>query len=361
MSDFSVFWRDKDAVNGIIGTYFKAQNMGIIHPSVNALYDQIIGPDPINKRGFIIKGGSYIKLSVPDGATQKHWVFGSENDFSIANAESRLDTGVSFTPGRDYYIYLCYLAPSGAAHLPTASIVVSLNSTFPSGFSALNSRKIGGFHTLCSAVGTIAGHPLSGFAAGDILPASFWDLRHRPTCSPEGMVYVRELDFWADIYLQSGTGINTKSVYLGTITDTQNFSSHIEDLFRVGKVPLSDEDFSCAAEGSNQKTIIAGGADPGTTGAHTDTAGRRMISNYGLEDCCGALFQWVRGLYSSPSPSWTDDSTKGACFGGCAAAAGGSWSHGSLCGSRCRIPTSSRISANDNHGCRGRAPSRALR
>lgn len=45
--------------------------------------------------------------------------------------------------------------------------------------------------------------------------------------------------------------------------------------------------------GSNQGTNIYGSADPNTTGGHKDTAGRRMISNYGIEDCCGVLWQWA--------------------------------------------------------------------
>jgi hypothetical protein len=46
-------------------------------------------------------------------------------------------------------------------------------------------------------------------------------------------------------------------------------------------------------EGSNQKTNILGSADPVTTGPHIDTAGRRMISNIGLEDGCGVMNQWL--------------------------------------------------------------------
>ena len=288
MADFNVFWRDKDADKGIVGKFFTAQNMGIVHPSVNALYDQFIVPIDNNRRGFVLKGGTYIKLAIPDGSGgYAQWVFGADADTTIPFAESRLDTGVSFTPGRDYYIYLCYKAPAGDVLLPTADIVVSLNSTFPSGYTADTSRKIGGFHTLCLAVGTISGHPLSGMNAGDILPASFWDLWHRPTCNPEGMVYVSELDFWADIYLQSGSGTTTKSAFGATTTDSQSYSQHIENLFKVGKNPLDDEEFSCAAEGSNQKTNIVGSADPVTTGGHNDTAGRRMISNYGLEERLG--------------------------------------------------------------------------
>ena len=166
MADFNLFWKDKDSDAGIIGTYFNAENMGIVHPSVNSLNEQFIVPAPSNNRGFVLKGGTFIKILQPDGSGgYNHLVFGSDADTVVAYTEQRLDTGVSFTPGRDYYIYLCLQAPAQAGQLPTATLVVSLNSTFPSGYNADNSRKIGGFHTLCLAVGSISGHPLSGMNA----------------------------------------------------------------------------------------------------------------------------------------------------------------------------------------------------
>lgn len=364
MPDYNVLWFDEKIDKGILGTDMTAQVMGSITPSVVSLLEQFIVPAQANNRGFIIKGGTYLRMSIPaTGGGYTHWVFGSETDISIPYAEQRLDAGVSFTAGRDYYIYLCYQAPADDGSLPTADIVVSLNSTFPAGYDANTSRKIGGFHTLCAAVGTIAGHPLSGFNNADILPASFWDLRHRPTCQPEGMVYIKELDFWADIYLQSGSRANTKSAFAATTTDSQAYSQHIEDLFMVGKNPLSDEEFSCAAEGSNQKTNIVGSADPVTTGGHNDTAGRRMISNYGLEDCCGALYQWLSGWSygSNQTAVYVADGTKGSVYQVNALLAGGHWSFGTNCGSRHRDANDSRLYVSANYGCRGRARSRATR
>ena len=76
----------------------------------------------------------------------------------------------------------------------------------PYGYTATTSRKVGGFHCLCANVGTIAGHTLNGYVAGDILPASVWDLKHRPKSEPEGMVYIDGIDMWVDIYLCSWSG-----------------------------------------------------------------------------------------------------------------------------------------------------------
>lgn len=358
MSDYDVFWKNRDDGAGKAGTYCNAQNFGIIHPSVNAMYDQFIQPHTLSKTGFSIKASTYLKLISASG---EHFVFGGETDFSVPYAEQRLDVGTSLQAGRDYYIYLCLTTNTSGE--TAADIVVSLNSTFPTGYTAYTSRKIGGFHTLCASVGVINGHALSGYTAGKILPASFWDLWHRPSCNPEGMVYIKELDIWADIYLQSGIGASTQSVNGGTTTDTRTYMDHVDDMAAVGKSLLSDEEFQVVAEGSNQQTNISGSANPVYTGGHSDTAGRRMISNYGLEDCCGALWQWVQGGgWMSDGTAWSTDwpGSKGQVYGSGKAGllAGGDWSDGAKCGSRCRYANGSRVSVHANHGCRGRARSR---
>ena len=229
-----------------------------------------------SKTQITIKGNNLIKIGT-------QWFF-LENDLDLI-VYTILDTG-SISNGKDYYVYACN--NSG-----TLVFRVSLASTFPAGFSAETSRKIGGFHTLCANVGTISGHPLSGFVAGDILPASVWDLKHRPVSEPAGMVYVDSIDKWVDIYLPSGTGVNTKSVFGGVISDARNWMDFVDDGGAVLKQLLSDPEFQIAAALSNEGTNIADSADPVTTGGHSDTAGRRMISKYGIEDMCGAMYQWL--------------------------------------------------------------------
>lgn len=269
---------------------------------------------------------------------------------------SVLDTG-SIAAGKDYYVYLT----------TDRKFVVSLNSTYPSGtlddgatpFSAVNTRKVGGFHTLCTSVGTIADHPLSGYVEGDILPASVWCMNHRPYSEPAGMVYCADLDFWVDIYLQSGTGASTASVFGGTTTDTRCQPDHAEDMFRVNKELLSDAEFSAAAEGSNQKTAISGAADPVTTGGHIDSANRRMISNIGCEDMCGALWQWLRDVGPAGGSGWASlpgdkGSTHGAVY---ALLAGGYWNDSSNCGSRSRTGAHGRAPLYADDGARGRSRS----
>ena len=226
-----------------------------------------------------IKADSYLKIINANG---RHHVFFQDTDLTFAVADA-LDTG-AIAAAKDYYVYLC----------DNGEIKVSLNSTYPAGYTAANSRKIGGFHTLCVAVGTISGHTLSTYVATNILPASVWCLNHRPRCSPEGMAYSDLAKLWADIYLQSGTGATTASAYGATITDTRTWNDHVDDLAAVGKRLLTDWEFQVLAENSNMRTNIVGSADPVTTGGHSDTAARRMISNYGLEDCAGAMYQWLQ-------------------------------------------------------------------
>jgi hypothetical protein len=59
---------------------------------------------------------------------------------------------------------------------------------------------------------------------------------------------------------------------------------------------LRDPEFQAIAAGSNEETKISTGAAPSTTGGHTDTAGRRMISSIGCEDCCGVFYQWLADI-----------------------------------------------------------------
>lgn len=293
--------------------------------------------------------------------------------------------------GKDFFIYACQPS-SGIAPV----ILISANSTYPTGYDADTSRKIGGFHCLCTAVGTISGHTLTGFAQGDILPQSVWDLNFRPACDdPRGMVYSPLANIWVDIYLQSGTGASTLSANGGTITDTRTWMDHVDDLAAVGKKLLDDGEFQIIAEGSNQETNISGSADPVTTGGHSDTAGRRMISNIGCEDCCGAMWQWLRdqsyrfdgaanhthsvtvsgdpqtvntgnpSADVSPAYGWYDLGSKGSLYkqgtyGDVKLVAGGSWNSGSYCGSRCRSALASRWDPSTSICRRGRAEHRRL-
>ena len=280
-----------------------------------------------------------------DLSTAGSWDTTTPTDYTVAATRA----------GKDFYIYACQQAGT------TPVIVLSANSTVPSGYTADNSRKIGGFHCVCVAVGTIASHDLTGFLAGDVLPASVWDIKHRPTCTPEGMVYDEKSNIWVDIYLASGTGASTASVYGGTISDTRNWMDFVDDGGAVSKRMLKDREFQLIAAGSNEETNITGSADPGTTGGHVDTASRRMISNIGAEDCCGALNQWLgeqSSMNITQAAGWYDlPGAKGSLYRPANTEdvkliAGGGWGHAANAGSRCRHASYSRWGTASSLGCR---------
>lgn len=238
--------------------------------------------------------------------------------------------------GKDFYVYA----------LQAGGVILSANSTYPTGYTASNSRKIGGFHCLCTAVGTISGHTLSGYVAGDILPRSVWDRFNRSSARQEGTILSRS-GVWVDIYLPSVLGSTLVSVNGGTIADGVSSPAFhcykFEQWFaRQGMKSISQLEFFAASDGANQSTNITGSADPGTTTGHTDTAGRRMISNEGVEDTCGVMWQWTRDQGGvTTAASWANaydgnDSGVGgqhyqAPYRGFL---GGDWNSGVICGSR---------------------------
>lgn len=271
----------------------------------------------------------------------------------VTQSDSQVDIALagraSARAGKDVYIYACW--PSNVeSGIPV--FVASMNSTTPTGYNATNSRKIGGVHCLCANVGTIAGHPLSGYVAGDVLPASLWDLRHRPVSAPEGMVYIEPLDLWADIYLNSWDGEKVVSEYGAVIADGVSSRSYHwwrwAEEFNLLKKRLPHRwEFRELADGSPEVVAITGSADPNTTGGHTATNSQRIISKYGCEDCTGVLWQWGSDLtthgttddwvgYSYASSIVPTETNRGGEYYATTYPArfGGDWLDGSSCGSR---------------------------
>lgn len=245
----------------------------------------------IGNVGYALNGSASININ-----TASNW-----DDSTYATAANR--------KGKDFYIYACQ-PTSGTV----PKILLSANSTVPKGYTATNSRKIGGFHCECADVGTISGHPLSGYVAGDILPASMWDLMHRAMSDNAGMVFDGKQ--WIDIYLASWTGSQLASVYGGVIADGESSVKFHGEIFaekfaEINKhLPFRDQ-FLGFAKGSNEMTNIKGSADANTTGGHVDTAGRRMISNIGCEDCCGFMWQWTADTWGHPNNNTNSDGIPG--------------------------------------------------
>lgn len=346
--------------------------------------------DPNNKRGLIIKAGTHIVKANDEVA---HFT----TDTTIDLTDDITD------PGKDYFLYL--------KNDDSFEAVVS------GGTAPENARKIGRFHTLCVAAGTISmvapaspssayavggtflvksynqeedpdfyafylktisaktvqaqydlitiPHPLSGFAAGDILPESVFCLSFQPDCRYEdAMVYDKDTDMCIDVYLQSGKGETTRSVYNATHTVSRSPLNHQEDMRAVGKRLLRDCEFTSAALGSNEKTNITGSSDKTYVGGHVDTASRRMISAIGCEEMCGYLWQWLDEIAPAGGSGWTSGVDGHDSFGQhygnpYVLYAGGSWDDAASCGSRCRDCASTRSHVYPNNG--GRGASRVVR
>ena len=286
--------------------------------------------------------------------------------------------------GKDIYIYACQ--PVDNVNNLDPTLVLSLDPTAPAGYTEHTSRKIGGFHCLCADAGTINGHSLSGYAAGDILPASVWDLLHLPKSDPEGMVYSKEYGQWVDIYLPSWDSTNEKLVskYNGVICDGSsspmkfNGEKFVEYFGKVTKHLLPRSAFMVVMKGTPEGVAIKGSTDPNTTGGHIASNDTRILSNDGIEDCTGVLWQWGEDTYENyPNSSWDtnkyylngyswqsksvfnstyDDTNRGSCYGLLRRVLlGAIWSDGSHCGSRAAY--CSDFSASGNAYCSARGAS----
>jgi hypothetical protein len=165
--------------------------------------------------------------------------------------------------GKDFYIYSCQPV-SGTVPV----VKVSANATTPTNYTASNSRKVGGFHCLCVDVGTISGHTLTGYVAGDVLPQSVWDLNNRAESENEGMVFDPKASAWVDIYLFTGTGTTTTSVNAATIKDTVSQYDFVDYAAAAKKRLLWDHEFTSMATGCKEGMNIAGSADTVTTTGH---------------------------------------------------------------------------------------------
>jgi hypothetical protein len=323
-----------------------------------------------SKNLITLQAGTVIRLEVSEDDI-RYLEVKEDTNYNIYEI---MDTGASsLTAGTDYYLYAVAkdeVNSESSEVVKSVELKASLNSTYPTGYTSSNSRKIGGFHTLCMAVTSAnapaltdndiwSSHPAIGYNAGDIIPNSVWCLSHRPISEPEGMVYVDKIDKWVDIYLQSGTGTSTKSAYGATVTDTRQPINHQWDLQLVNKKLATDNDFTIFAEGSNQKTAIYGSAAPSpkTTGGHTDTSGKRMISGYFIEECCGYLWQWLDEIAAAGGSgfnSYDGSDARGKTYGTpYVLKAGGNWNDSSSCGSRSRGASDSRSTTKANSAGRG--------
>lgn len=189
------------------------------------------------------------------------------------------------TVGTDYAIYA---TPDG--------LVVSANFTTPDGYTALTSRRVGGFH----------------YQDGVINELSLYDLKYKPDVrDPRGMVRSPASN-WADIYLLNTTpDLLGTSAHGATIADGSsppkkpalwggdgtvqypNFDWYtaVKVLAAYGKRPPTQPEFIALATGSVDNYKV--GTDPVTT--QFNASARSMI---GCEGVSGVMWQWGADRYA---------------------------------------------------------------
>lgn len=285
------------------------------------------------------------------------------NPLDITNAENWDSNGVVVDrAGKDFYVYAC-VPKSGSV----PKFILSANDTVPAGYATTNSRQVGGFHCECADVGTIEGHALSGYVAGDILPASMWDLLHRCKGSNEGMVYDDANNVWISIYLLSYADGKVVSRYNGVVLDgTSTPKTHglwfTETLAKQNmRLPYCHEYFT-VLKGCRERCNISNSKDAVTTGGHVYTNNVRCISNVGLEDPTGFMWQWSNNYGVAGGNGWlsgsynenVDKENHGGTFGNLyLPLVGGAWDSGTQCGSRAVLGNHNASDVSANYGARG--------
>ena len=312
-------------------------------------------------------------LDIPEGLVNiggngKGYVINGVENWDPTDVANRDGSLAALVLGDDVYLY----AVQG--NDGRATIIASTNITVPGGYTAATSRKIGGFHY--GRVRPIAQrYDLPFNPATQIVPNSVWDLQHRPTCDPTGMVEVTPGGFWADIYLNSeGSGAWPENIPVSRygaspIKDDVYARSDFHLLLRnAGKRVPTVEEFLTYAEGApagqDGNNTYAWSATT-NTGPTTTGAVDKSVSMFNVVDAAGNLWDWLDN-HLDLDGSYTQDfsvvnvgkdsaTPRGAvyhagwrCFLG-----GGHFGNGAYCGSRCLYSFAIPWYANGTVGLRG--------
>lgn len=197
--------------------------------------------------------------------------------------------------GDDVYIYAVQDVSGVAKWL------ASKNATVPTGYTASNSRKLGGFHF--GRVRPVANRYDTVYVpAVQIVPNSCWDLQHRPKCDPSGMVEVIPGSLWVDIYLASaGSGLWPQTVAQSVYNQAplRSAGGYSESDLRVpllnaGKRIATVEEFLYFAEGAPAGLSASNDqAWTQTTNVGPTTTGyvAKAVSMYNVVDAVGNIWE----------------------------------------------------------------------
>jgi len=267
-----------------------------IIPAMAAGFSSLFGT--INK-------GAGDTLNLPEGMVNiggngKGYLLDSQASWDPLVAANNDGSFAALALGDDIYIYALQAA-SG-----TAQWVASANSTVPAGYTSSNSRKIGGFHF--GRVRPVASRYDTAYVPpAQIVPNSCWDLQHRPTCDPTGMVEVTPGSLWVDVYLNSeGGGTWPENVAVSAygatpIKDDIYARSDFHLLARnAGKRIPSAEEFLTYAEGApqgNDATNDTAWSATTNTGPTNTGAVAKAVSMFNVVDAAGNLWEWLDDHY----------------------------------------------------------------
>ena len=252
-----------------------------------------------------IEASGAMRLDFPEGILNiggngKGYVLEAVTDWdptAVANQDGSLD---ALALGDDVYLYAVQ-SDDGRAGL-----IASTNITVPGGYTSANSRKIGGFHY--GRVRPVANRYDTAYApAVQIVPNSVWDLQHRPTCDPTGMVEVVPGKLWVDIYLASeGSGTWPENIPVSRygvppIKDDIYARVDFHLLARnAGKRLPSAEEFLTYAEGApqgNDGNNDTAWSATTNTGPTNTGAVAKAVSMFNVVDAAGNLWEWLDDHY----------------------------------------------------------------
>jgi len=319
-----------------------------------------------------IEASGAMRLDFPEGVLNiggngKGYVLNSVTDWdptAAANQDGSLD---ALAVGDDVYLYAVQNDDG------VAGLIASTNIAVPGGYTSANSRKIGGFHY--GRVRSVANRYDTAYdPAVQIVPNSVWDLKHRPTCDPTGMVEVVPGKLWVDIYLNSeGSGtwpenIPVSRYGIAPIKDDIYARSDFHLLARnAGKRLPTVEEFLTYAEGApqgNDANNDTAWSATSNTGPTTTGAVAKAVSMFNVVDAAGNLWDWLDNHHDlGGSYVWTasvvnvgkDSAIPRGQVSHAAWRAflgGGHFDDGARCGARCLHSSAAPWSANGNVGLR---------
>lgn len=275
----------------------------------------------------------------------------------ISFASNTTITMPTLTSGTDYAIYVC----------ADGTVRADSNFTSPTGYTTLNSLKIGGFHY---APGGNAAGTSGGNTTPQINEYSFWDLKFKPACpDPRGMTLIAN-SFWSDIYLLGVDHVaNGTSKYNVTIADgssppkipTQfggngsnaysslNWWEAAEVMAANGKELPRYLQFAALAYGVTEASSI--GTDQGST-----IWNAAYVSKWGVNQATGVMWQWGNEFGGGAAAAgWTANTiSRGQTYQlSNAVGLGGNWGEAAYSGSRASLWSLSPTASASAIGARG--------